>query len=163
MSIPGSVPISGFIAPTSIYDTYATHSEEYGRGGIRTVNDITERNNITNLRRKIGMLVYVISDNKFYQLQNGITNSHWVDLGTWSSSSNLVNKFQTQINGNGTDTVFLINHNLGTQNVLVQIIENQSGEYQTILTTVKRVSTNEVQIEFGYPPSPTESFTIIII
>ena len=77
--IPGSVRFTGFIAPSDDTDTYATQDETYNRGGYRTVADITARDNITTDRRLEGMLVFVLSEQKYYTLSGGITNSHWVE------------------------------------------------------------------------------------
>lgn len=78
-SIPGSVTLGGFIAPTDTDDVYATHDEIYGRGGYRTVTDTTQRDNIPAPRRKEGMLVYVTQTDTVYKLD--------ADLLTWSNFS----------------------------------------------------------------------------
>lgn len=83
-SIPGSVRVAGFMAPTDDTDTYAVHDEIYGRGGWRTVVDITARDAITADRRRIGMAVRVLDGDgegnpKFFTLSGGITNSDWVE------------------------------------------------------------------------------------
>jgi hypothetical protein len=59
MAIPGTVPVSSSIAPLSAVDTYASHQALYGKGGLRTVETIVERNGIATPRREVGMLVYV--------------------------------------------------------------------------------------------------------
>ena len=56
--IPGSIPVTGFIAPTDSTDTYPVTDAIYGVDGYRSVSDKTERNNITLERRREGMLVY---------------------------------------------------------------------------------------------------------
>ena len=76
-TIPGSVPVTGFIAPTDSNDTYASHSEVYGRGGYRTVANTTARDAITTDRRLEGMLVFCVADGVTYQLDN--------DLTTWNT------------------------------------------------------------------------------
>ena len=80
---PGSVPLTGYIAPKDTADTYALQDERFNRGGYRTVADTTERDNITEDRRKEGMLVKVLSTDEFWTLKGGITNSDWelVDFG----------------------------------------------------------------------------------
>jgi len=77
-NIPGSVPITGFIAPTDAGDLFATHDEQYGRGGYRTVADLTARDAITADRRSAGMLVNVAGT--LYQLGAGLTNADWSEL-----------------------------------------------------------------------------------
>jgi len=79
--IPGSVRVAGFIAPTDSTDTYAVHDDAYGRGGWRTVANITERNTISADRRKLGMAVRVLNDGygsqKNYTLLSGLENADW--------------------------------------------------------------------------------------
>ncbi len=86
MSLPGSIPLTGYIAPTSVLDTFATHDSDFGRGD-KHVSDVATRNAITEDRRKWGMLVHVYDDGlntKTYQLKlnavdNDITNNaNWV-------------------------------------------------------------------------------------
>ena len=70
----GSVPLTGFVAPKDTLDTYAITDERFNRGGYRTVADLTERDNITADRRKLGMLVLCLSDNTFYTLMVNFKN-----------------------------------------------------------------------------------------
>jgi hypothetical protein len=46
-------------------------------GGYQVRTDLTDRDNIPSSNRKIGMLVYVQSNDTFYTLNGGITNSDW--------------------------------------------------------------------------------------
>jgi hypothetical protein len=81
--IPGSVRVTGFIAPSDSGDLYAAQDEFYNRGGWRTVADITARNAITADRRKIGMIVRVLNAGggieKFFTLVGGIADINWVE------------------------------------------------------------------------------------
>lgn len=79
---PGSVTVTGFIAPTDTADTYATHDAVLGKGGLREVQTLLERDEIPTDRRRIGMLVYVIEDEKYYALFGDITNLSWKDCGS---------------------------------------------------------------------------------
>jgi hypothetical protein len=76
MQIPGT-NIASRIAPFDTADTFATHDSQWGRDGYRSVADLTERDAISDARRKEGMLVYVITTDTTYQLYGGITNSNW--------------------------------------------------------------------------------------
>lgn len=49
-------------------------------GGVITVADIAARNAIATDDRYDGLLVYVIADQKNYQLRGGTTDSYWVEL-----------------------------------------------------------------------------------
>ena len=74
--IPGT-NVASPIAPFTDLDDYPTHLAQYGKGGYRTVSCIAERNAIPELRREEGMLVWVVSEGKLYQLRNG----YWVLFG----------------------------------------------------------------------------------
>lgn len=78
----GSVAVTGFIAPTDTQDTYPTHDSVLGRGGLREVQTIAERNAISADRRRVGMLVYVKEDTNYYALIGDITNLSWRNLGS---------------------------------------------------------------------------------
>ncbi|NBP02312.1 MAG: hypothetical protein EBU90_19775 [Proteobacteria bacterium] len=89
MPIQGTVPVGGSFAPTDSADSFGTHNDKWGIGGYRVVKTITDRNaipvnesNLLNLddtlasgRRKLGMMVYVSDENKFYVLT--------IDAATW--------------------------------------------------------------------------------
>ncbi len=85
-AIPGTV-IGAQIVPSDSSDTYSTHEDVYGKGGFRSVVDLTERDLISTQRRKEGMLVFVSSEQKTYQLKGGILNSNWELFETGSSLS----------------------------------------------------------------------------
>jgi len=67
--IPGSIPITGFLGPTDSTDTYAVTDAIYGIDGLRNVADHTERNNISLARRRQGMVVGTMSDQKYWRLK----------------------------------------------------------------------------------------------
>lgn len=80
MPIPGTVALSGTIAPSSTADTYPVTDPQYGLGGLRTVTDSTARDAIPTERRQAGMVVYVIAASKYYTLSGGTANVNWVEF-----------------------------------------------------------------------------------
>lgn len=76
--------VASKIVPYTTSDNYATHDEEYGRGGYRAVNTVDEMNAIPADRRKEGMLVYVKND-KYYRLNS---SNEFVDAGIINGDSN---------------------------------------------------------------------------
>ena len=76
--IPDGVPILGCISPIDSVDTYPVIDPKYGIDGYRSVDTITERDAITNERRKEGMLVYVKENNTVYMLRWIDENWKWV-------------------------------------------------------------------------------------
>ena len=69
------------IVPFTTDDTYPTHEDIYGIGGLMSVADVSARNLIPSTRRKEGMKVAVISEGITYELKGGITNSYWQSFG----------------------------------------------------------------------------------
>lgn len=77
------------IVPFSSNDGFPTHLAQYGKGGSRTVQTISERNNISKDRLEIGMQVFVIETSKRYMLSSltdTITNLNWKEDGSTTSS-----------------------------------------------------------------------------
>lgn len=114
MPIPGSIPIGGFIAPTSSEDTYAVIDPIYGIDGLRSVANLTERNNITDSRRRVGMIVYDQDGDKYYKLislSSGNGNDVWVETlsasggDTFITGGTVSGNNLTLTDNNGTDTV----------------------------------------------------------
>lgn len=68
--IPGSIPVTGFIAPTDTADTYAVTDAIYGIDGLRNVAGLTARDNISIERRRAGMIVGTLDDGKYWRLKN---------------------------------------------------------------------------------------------
>jgi len=83
MPIPGTVQITGKIAPTALTDTYPTHDANFGKGGIHHVASIAERDAIPAQRLTDGMLCTVAADGNTYQLLVGV----WVIFQTGASAS----------------------------------------------------------------------------
>lgn len=76
--IPGTIPLTGAIAPTDSLDSYPIADMAYIKGGLKTVATIGERNDITGPRREPGMLVFVQADSKYYQLSSDQVT--WTEL-----------------------------------------------------------------------------------
>jgi hypothetical protein len=66
--IIGGVKITGFISPTDTLDTYPVIDPIYGIDGLRSVSGSTEKNAISDARRREGMVVYQQSNGVYYQL-----------------------------------------------------------------------------------------------
>jgi hypothetical protein len=74
------VNIAAPVVPYDSQETHPTHMAQYGKGGWRTCQTVTERNSIPTQRCEIGMIVFVMEDGKAYQLQSissPLTNANW--------------------------------------------------------------------------------------
>lgn len=78
----GGVAITGYISPTDTADTFATHDSKFGRGGLSEVDNLAQRDLITEDRRRVGMVVYVTDEQKYYALFGDTTNLSWKDCGS---------------------------------------------------------------------------------
>jgi len=67
--------------------------------------------------------------------------------------------YKTNI-GNGSATEITVTHNLGTRDVMVEVITN-SGNYDTIICEVQRTSTSAVKLVFGVAPT-TDQYRVLV-
>jgi hypothetical protein len=79
--IPGTIRLTGAVAPNDSEDTYPTHFPKYGKGGYYSVGTIAERNAISPERLETGLLVYVVAEDKIYLYKN----NSWEIFSTSSS------------------------------------------------------------------------------
>jgi hypothetical protein len=79
--IPGSIPVTGKIAPTDTLDTFATHESQYGIGD-KHVLDVAARDAITEQRRVWGMLCHLESGES-YQLVKGAVDTDITNNANW--------------------------------------------------------------------------------
>lgn len=70
------------------------------------------------------------------------------------------NKF-TQAIGDGTNTSFLLTHNLNSRDVVVMIRESASP-YAQVITDVEMTTVNTITVKFAQPPA-TNEYTVTII
>lgn len=135
--IPGSVRVAGFIAPTDSSDVYAVTDSQYNKGGYREVATLIERDAITNERRRIGMMVYVQSEDKSYYLKDGIGNINWTEF----VSGGIV-----PVNRGGTGLSSVDSGKLLFGNTSTELATSNSLIYDIVkrqLLTPKLVLTNE--------------------
>lgn len=122
VSASAQVKVIGSVEPNDLSDKYPTHNELYGKGGFRSVNDLTERDGITPARRSIGMLVYCLADDKFYQLKGGILNANWIETSFGAGTGNGNPSAVTTIEkgGTGATTAEDARLNLGLGSLAIQ-------------------------------------------
>lgn len=80
----GGVGIMGYISPMNENDTYAVIDPLYGIDGLRNVETISDMLDIPEERRRAGMIVGVLEEDKYYKLKN----DSWVgDITDWMELS----------------------------------------------------------------------------
>lgn len=104
-AIPGSVRFTGFVAPTDSTDTYAVIDPIWGIDSWRSVADLTARDAITADRRRQGMAVWVVSENKLYVLKTGVTNLDWVEFTSGSSVTGTIEQLSIISDGQTSFTL----------------------------------------------------------
>lgn len=87
LSVAQGVKMMSNITTNSPDDLYATHVDSLGKGGFMAVPTKSIRDQLSNQRRKVGMLVYVSETDSVYQLIGDITNANWVDFKLTSTPS----------------------------------------------------------------------------
>ncbi len=74
----------GYISPMNENDTYAVIDPLYGIDGLRNVESISDMLDIPEERRRAGMIVGVLEEDKYYKLKN----DNWVgDITDWMELS----------------------------------------------------------------------------
>lgn len=150
--IPGSVPLTGKVAPTDTTDTFATHVDIYGEGGYMTVADQAERDAITTERRKQGMAVFQNDTNEMYILQDGVTNSDWVLFTGGGGSVDMQDVFD-----NSTPNVTAVDYSkdLSLSAGDVDILTDTSGSGTSNITLQASDSGAGQLVELNISPSLT--------
>lgn len=114
--IPGTIPLSGVIAPSATSDTYPVTDAVYGIDGLRNVLDTTERNNIPTPRRREGMLVGITSTGDYWRLNP----SPWLgDDSDWSLAYNLLSPLTSGFANNATSGYIPVSDGVDINNSLI--------------------------------------------
>lgn len=144
--IDGTIPLSGVIAPLDSNDEYPVTEDIYNKGGHRSVPSILDRDNITALRRKEGMIVFVEADSINYQLVGG----------TWevfAGSSGAGDKTYNHIQG-VAETTWNVEHNLNKY-PSVSVMDTGGN---VVEGEIDYIDLNNIQLLFSAPFTGTASF-----
>ena len=75
------VNIPSTIVPFTTDDDYPVTESQYNKGGYRSVRTLADRNAIPQARRESGMLVYVISEDVTYKLNDSNEWDEYIGKG----------------------------------------------------------------------------------
>lgn len=129
------------------------------------VTDLTARDAILAGRRWQGMVVYVVADNKSYQLKAGVTNADWVEFGTGGSAVTFVTN---DFSGTGVQTAFTLSVDptdiVNTDVYISGVYQQKNSAYTVVGTTLTFTSppplgTNNIEVKIGAPSVTGGSFT----
>lgn len=99
----------------------------------------------------------VVSNQSFlFWYRNGINDSDLINIGI----GGFIPRKVEFVIGNEQDNEFILDHNLGTTFVIVQIFESVTG--QQIETDISRIDSNNVKLTFSRPPGLLEYSVVII-
>jgi hypothetical protein len=87
MAINTGTLVSAAIRPNDSLDPIASAFASEIKGGLHTVQNITNRNAIIFERREWGMMCYVINDNKTYQLEYNLQDTNIMNNNNWTEFS----------------------------------------------------------------------------
>jgi len=148
--LQGGVGIMGFISPMDTQDTYAVIDPIYGIDGLRNVATINDLDDITEERRRSGMIVGVEDGSTYYKLNP----SPWTyTLSDWSeiSFANIIFVDKEIPSGlvNGINTVFTLSNIpiINSEHIYLNGLLQESG-----VTNDYTISGNT--ITFVLPPLP---------
>lgn len=86
-AIPNSINVGAPIAPNDTTDTFALFDPIYVKGSLREVANIAARDDISIERLSVGMIVYVLSENKYFKLisfsedpASGAKTTNWEEI-----------------------------------------------------------------------------------
>lgn len=130
----GIVRIPGQLAPNGSFPVIDGNDI---KGGFYIVDTIEERDSIPAANRKIGLPCYVINQNMYYRLRDGITNDCWDD---WDLDNNGV-----IINDKGEtvkkDVILDIDHS--HDHIHCTTLKDENGDKYHIETNTDLVQTNQ--------------------
>lgn len=106
--------------------------------------------------KSLQVRLIVNGESYLYWYKNGIEDEDLINIGI----GNFIPRKIEFLIGNGISNEFVIDHDLGTRFVIVQIFDNETGE--EIEASVTRIDNNNVKLEFNNPPSVDE-FCVVII
>lgn len=108
----GGIGVMGYISPMDTRDTYAVIDPLYGVDGLRNVETLDDLNNISEDRRRSGMIVGVGGGENYYKLKNindwSFDITDWVELDL--SKINYVDKEIPNGIIDGINNSFVLNY-----------------------------------------------------
>lgn len=130
----GIVKIPGQLAPNGSFPVIDGNDI---KGGFYIVDTIEERDSIPAANRKIGLPCYVINQNMYYRLRDGITNDCWDDWDLDNNGVIINNKGETV----KKDVILDIDHS--HDHIHCTTLKDENGDKYHIETNTDLVQTNQ--------------------
>ena len=133
-----------------------TLSGPYEANTVQSAIDLANSSIPLALRYKSLQVRLIISGESYlYWYKNGIQDHNLVNIGI----NFIPRKIEFTI-GDGIKSEFILDHNLGTKFVIVQVFYTESAE--GVEVGVHRFDENNVRVSFSNPPSENEFSAVII-
>ena len=130
----GIVRIPGQLAPNGSFPVIDGNDI---KGGFYIVDTIEERDSIPAANRKIGLPCYVVNQNMYYRLRDGITNDCWDDWDLDNNGVIINNKGETV----KKDVILDIDHS--HDHIHCTTLKDENGDKYHIETNTDLVQTNQ--------------------
>ena len=130
----GIVKIPGQLAPNGSFPVIDGNDI---KGGFYIVDTIEERDSIPAANRKIGLPCYVVNQNMYYRLRDGITNDCWDDWDLDNNGVIINNKGETV----KKDVILDIDHS--HDHIHCTTLKDENGDKYHIETNTDLVQTNQ--------------------
>lgn len=130
----GIVKIPGQLAPNGSFPVIDGNDI---KGGFYIVDTIEERDSIPVANRKIGLPCYVVDQNMYYRLRDGITNDCWDDWDLDNNGVIINNKGETV----KKDVILDIDHS--HDHIHCTTLKDENGDKYHIETNTDLVRTNQ--------------------
>lgn len=161
-AIPGSVSVTGILAPTDTTDTYAVTDPGYGIDGLRSVVDTTARNAISNARRRFGMLVFTQSDQVYWTLKNGPWAGDDTDWTALSLSSSTTTVYRLSFTSTDLSSGLLsVTHAIGEKYVSVTVYDD--NDKQIIPSEIALLNTLQLEIDFSGFGAISGTWNLVVV
>ena len=151
--------IFDLLTPVNANDGYAITDPTFQIGGFREVQSVSDRDAISLERRRTGMFVYVLNEDKIYTLKGGIDNFSWIeslsnispslvsnintDIGTLNALDSGLNSILKLKNANSVNGIcprrdgdLLFIYNISNNDMLVKNQCSQTDEDKRIITSL---------------------------
>ena len=134
-----------------------TLSGPYEADTIQDAIDLANSSIPLALRYKsLQVRLIILGESYLYWYKNGVQDHHLINIGIGNF---IPRKIEFTI-GDGVETEFILDHNLGTKFVIVQVFYTESGE--GVEVGVHRFDENNVKVSFSNPPLENEFSAVII-
>ena len=145
----GNIAIGGHITPTSPQDTFFVTTEEFHRGGYRTVDSIAAANSIPTPHRVAGMKIYVRDEDKEYRCSPDLQS--WVEV-SGSGSGGTVDPADVDkiLKDKLKDYTKKLDHNNDISNInnqIAQVETTHTQDIERLNVTIEEIKNKKINID----------------